>query len=58
MSIPLFDVQTGFGGPAPGQCDVVHAGELVAEMAREDYRTARRDDLIEQHGYKSYNYHE
>jgi hypothetical protein len=30
----LFDVQTGFGGPTPGQCGVVHADELVAEMAR------------------------
>lgn len=32
--------------------------ELVAEMVREDYRAAERDELIRQHGYKSMDYHE
>ena len=32
--------------------------ELVSEMVREDLRSAERDELIKQHGYKPMDYHE
>ena len=32
--------------------------ELVAEMVREDLNSARRDDLVRNAGYKSFDYHE
>ncbi|MET0085525.1 MAG: GDP-mannose 4,6-dehydratase [Sedimenticola sp.] len=32
--------------------------ELVAEMVREDFVIAERDELIKRHGYKSMDYHE
>ena len=32
--------------------------ELVAEMVREDLKTAERDDLVKVHGYTAYDYHE
>jgi GDPmannose 4,6-dehydratase len=32
--------------------------ELVAEMVREDLRTAERDELVKRHGFKSNDYHE
>ena len=32
--------------------------ELVAEMAREDLKSAERDELIKHHGYKTMDYHE
>lgn len=32
--------------------------ELVAEMVREDLKEAERDELIQRHGYSSYNHHE
>jgi GDPmannose 4,6-dehydratase len=32
--------------------------ELVAEMAREDLISAKRDELIKNHGYATMNYHE
>lgn len=32
--------------------------ELVAEMAREDLKSAERDELIKNHGYNTMNYHE
>ena len=32
--------------------------ELVAEMVREDLETAKRDELIKQHGFKTFDYHE
>lgn len=32
--------------------------ELVAEMVREDLKSAERDELIKQHGYKAMDYHE
>jgi GDPmannose 4,6-dehydratase len=36
----------------------VRFGELVAEMVREDLKTAERDELVKRHGYLPYNYHE
>ena len=32
--------------------------ELVAEMVREDLKSAERDELIKNHGYNTMNYHE
>lgn len=32
--------------------------ELVAEMVREDLKSARRDDLVRSAGYQSFDYHE
>jgi GDPmannose 4,6-dehydratase len=32
--------------------------ELVAEMVREDLKSAERDELIKHHGYKAMSYHE
>jgi len=32
--------------------------ELVAEMVREDLRSAERDHLVKQHGYPAYDFHE
>jgi GDPmannose 4,6-dehydratase len=36
----------------------VKFSELVAEMVREDLKTAERDDLVKVHGYTAYDYHE
>jgi GDPmannose 4,6-dehydratase len=32
--------------------------ELVAEMVREDLKSAERDELVKHHGYKAMNHHE
>lgn len=32
--------------------------ELVAEMVREDYKSAQRDELVKKHGYQAMDYHE
>jgi GDPmannose 4,6-dehydratase len=32
--------------------------ELVAEMTREDFKAAERDELVKNHGYKTMDYHE
>ena len=32
--------------------------ELVAEMVREDLKSAERDAVVKQHGYPAYSYHE
>lgn len=32
--------------------------ELVAEMVREDLKSAERDEVVKQHGYPAYSYHE
>jgi len=32
--------------------------DLVAEMVREDLRSAERDELVKRHGYNAYDYHE
>jgi GDPmannose 4,6-dehydratase len=32
--------------------------ELVVEMAREDLKSAERDELIKRHGFAAYGYHE
>lgn len=32
--------------------------QLVSEMVREDLKIAERDELVKNHGYKAFNYHE
>jgi GDPmannose 4,6-dehydratase len=32
--------------------------QLVAEMVREDLKSAQRDELIKEHGYQTMDYHE
>ena len=32
--------------------------ELVAEMVREDLKSAERDELVKRHGYAAYDYNE
>lgn len=32
--------------------------ELVAEMVREDLKSAKRDELVKKHGFMAYDYHE
>ncbi len=32
--------------------------QLVAEMVREDFKFAERDELVKRHGYEAYDYHE
>jgi GDPmannose 4,6-dehydratase len=32
--------------------------ELVAEMVREDLKSAERDELVKKHGYETFDYHE
>jgi GDPmannose 4,6-dehydratase len=32
--------------------------ELVAEMVREDYKSAKRDELVKEYGYQAMDYHE
>ena len=36
----------------------VKFGELVAEMVREDLRSAERDELVKSHGHKAFDHHE
>ena len=36
----------------------VSFGELVAEMVREDLKSAERDELVKKHGFSAYDYHE
>ena len=32
--------------------------DLVAEMVREDLKSAERDEVVKRHGYSAYDYHE
>jgi GDPmannose 4,6-dehydratase len=32
--------------------------ELVAEMVREDLKSAEKDELVKRHGYSVFDYHE
>lgn len=36
----------------------IEFAELVAEMVREDLKSAERDELVKRHGYAAYDYHE
>ena len=57
------EVETLLGDPSKakqklGWTPKIKFVELVAEMVREDYKSAQRDELIKKHGFKAMNYHE
>lgn len=57
------EVETLLGDPTKAQAKLgwtpkISFSELVAEMVREDLRTAERDELVKKHGYKAMDYHE
>ncbi|MGY6214907.1 GDP-mannose 4,6-dehydratase [Methylolobus aquaticus] len=57
------EVETLLGDPAKareklGWTPQISFPELVAEMMREDLKSARRDSLVKQHGFAAYDYHE
>lgn len=57
------EVETLLGDPAKakqklGWTPRTTFPELVAEMVREDLKAAKRDDLVKNHGYAAYDYHE
>lgn len=57
------EVETLLGDPAKakqklGWTPKTSFEELVAEMVREDLKSAERDELIKKHGFKAMNYHE
>ena len=57
------EVETLLGDPAKakeklGWVPKTTFEQLVAEMVREDLRSAERDELIKHHGYKAMDYHE
>ncbi|GAB0058348.1 GDP-mannose 4,6-dehydratase [Candidatus Magnetaquicoccaceae bacterium FCR-1] len=57
------EVETLLGDPAKakerlGWSPKITFEELVAEMVREDLKSAERDELIKRHGFKPMDYHE
>lgn len=57
------EVETLLGDPSKakeklGWTPKTTFAELVAEMVREDLKTAERDELVKRHGYKVMDYHE
>ncbi len=57
------EVETLLGDPAKakeklGWTPKTTFDELVAEMVREDLKSAERDELVKHHGYKAMDYHE
>ena len=57
------EVETLLGDPSKAKAKLgwtpqTSFDDLVAEMVREDLKSAERDELVKQHGYSSYNYHE
>ena len=57
------EVETLLGDPTKakeklGWTPKVQFKELVAEMVREDLKSAERDELVKKHGYKAMDYHE
>jgi GDPmannose 4,6-dehydratase len=57
------EVETLLGDPTKakeqlGWTPTTSFDDLVAEMVREDLKSAERDELIKRHGYKSMDYHE
>jgi GDPmannose 4,6-dehydratase len=57
------EVETLLGDPSKakqklGWSPNITFDELVAEMVREDYKSAQRDELVKQHGYQAMDYHE
>ena len=57
------EVETLLGDPTKakhklGWTPKITFDQLVAEMVREDYKSAERDELVKQHGYQAMDYHE
>lgn len=57
------EVETLLGDPTKakeklGWTPKISFKELVAEMVREDFKSAQRDELVKHHGYKAMDYHE
>lgn len=57
------EVETLLGDPTKaktklGWAPKISFEELVAEMVREDLKSAERDELVKRHGYKAMDYHE
>jgi GDPmannose 4,6-dehydratase len=57
------EVETLLGDPTKakqklGWTPKITFHELVAEMVREDFKSAKRDELVKQHGFAAYDYHE
>jgi GDPmannose 4,6-dehydratase len=57
------EVETLLGDPSKakqklGWSPKISFNELVAEMVREDFKSAQRDELVKQHGYQAMDYHE
>ncbi len=57
------EVETLLGDPSRAKQKLgwrtrVSFRELVAEMVREDLRSAERDELVKRHGHRPYDYHE
>jgi GDPmannose 4,6-dehydratase len=56
-------VETLLGDPSKantklGWIPKISFAELVAEMVREDFKSAERDELVKQHGFGVYDYNE
>jgi GDPmannose 4,6-dehydratase len=57
------EVETLLGDPTKakeklGWTPKISFDKLVAEMVREDLKSAERDELVKKHGYKTMDYHE
>lgn len=57
------EVETLLGDPSKAQQKLgwspkISFSELVTEMAREDFKSAQRDELVKKHGYQTMDYHE
>jgi GDPmannose 4,6-dehydratase len=57
------EVETLLGDPSKakqklGWTPKISFKELVAEMVREDLKSAERDELVKKHGFTAYDYHE
>jgi len=57
------EVETLLGDPSKAKSQLgwtprISFKELVSEMVREDLKIAERDELVKDHGYKAFNYHE
>jgi len=57
------EVETLLGDPSKakeklGWTPKISFDELVAEMVREDLKSAERDELVKKHGYKTMDYRE
>ena len=57
------EVETLLGDPSKAKAKLgwtpkTSFEDLVAEMIREDLKSAERDELVKHHGYKAMNHHE